>query len=240
MKLQLWDAYERKAVVAPAILILLPYAVLHYYYLNPALDGFEHVFDVLRTLTKVALPFIFFYFVTSVARLIGKGVFERLYFKKSLYLPTTDFLLYANKELSKSYKKAIRIKIEGLYPIKLLSESKEAADEAEARRTIVDAVGYIKNQVRDSFLLKRHLIQYGFWRNLVGGSVIGLLISAGNLILFKYVEPQPAAWWLSCFMAVGYAALLISSKWAIDYLGRLYARRLFEEFMSPQMQGQNA
>jgi len=81
-----WDSYEKKAVVAPAILILLPYAILQGYFLNAKINGFEHILDALKELSKIALPLVFLYFVTSVSRLIGKEIFESWFFQDSLHL----------------------------------------------------------------------------------------------------------------------------------------------------------
>lgn len=229
-----WDSYEKKAVVAPAILILLPYAVLQGYFLNVKIDGFEHVLDALKELSKLALPFVFLYFITSTSRLIGKEIFEKWFFQDSLHLPTTQFLLYSDKTLSISNKKAIRTKIEAEFPIKLLSEAKEVADEQEARRTITDAVGHIRQKLKGGYMILKRNIQYGFWRNLIGGSVIAFTNSLINLLIFNYLEPQVAAFWMSGVLAIIYAILLGSSKWAIGRLGRVYARTLYEEYMISQ------
>lgn len=226
-----WDSYERKAVVAPAILVLLPYGVLQYYFLDK-ITGFEHLFDALKILTVIGLPLIFLYFITSTARLIGKEIFEVWFFKDSLFLPTTTFLLYGDKTLSKVQKKAIRAKIESEFSIKLFSEEEEAKDEMEARRTISDAVSYIRLKLKGGYMLLRRNIQYGFWRNLIGGSVIGLLICVINLVIFKFFDPQIPALWLSGCLAVAYLALLLSSKWAVGRLGKRYARTLYDEFMA--------
>lgn len=229
-----WDSYEKKAVVAPAILILLPYAILQGYFLNVKINGFEHILDALKELSKIALPLVFLYFVTSVSRLIGKEIFENWFFQDSLHLPTTQFLLYSDKTLSISNKKAIRAKIEAEFPIKLLSEAKEGADELEARRTITDAVGHIRQKLKGGHMILKRNIQYGFWRNLIGGSVIAFVNTLINLLIFRYIEPQSAAFWMSVVLAVIYAVLLGSSKWAIKRLGRIYARTLFEEFIIKQ------
>jgi hypothetical protein len=227
-----WNPYKRNAVVIPAILILLPFAVLHYYYLDSKIHNIEHVFDVLKTLSRVALPLAFLLLVTSTARLIGKGYFEKRYFKDSLHMPTTTFLLHSDETLSKVYKQKIRARIKEMFAIRLLSATEETADELEARRTIVDAVGYIRNKVKDGYMLLKYNIFYGFWRNLVGGSVIGLFICLINCFVFWRIQFQIEALWLTAVMAVAYISLLASSKWATGALGRMYARRLYEEFMS--------
>jgi hypothetical protein len=227
----LWDSYERKAVVAPAIIILLPYAVFQVYFLNVKIDDFEQIFVPLKVLTKISLPFVFLYFVTSLSRLIGKEIFENWFFQDSLHLPTTQFLLYSDKTLSISNKKAIRAKIEAEFPIKLLSEAKEEADELEARRTITDAVGHIRQKLKGGRMILKRNIEYGYWRNLVGGSIIALVFAIINLLLFKYVEPQAAAFWMSAVLTAVYAGLLASSKWAIGRLGKIYAKTLYEEYL---------
>jgi type III secretory pathway component EscS len=227
-----WNPYKRNAVVIPAILILLPFAVLHYYYLDSKIQGIAHLFDILKTLSRVALPLAFLLLITNTARLIGKGYFEKRYFKDSLYMPTSTLLLYSDQTLSKAYKQKIRARIKEMFAIRLLSEADEEIDELEARRTIADAVGYIRNRVKDGYMLLKYNIFYGFWRNLVGGSVIGLFICIINFIIFGYIQFQPEALWLTGAMAAVYITLLISSKWATGVLGRMYARRLYEEFMS--------
>lgn len=147
-------------------------------------------------------------------------------------MPTTTFLLHSDETLSKVYKQKIRARIKEMFAIRLLSATEETADELEARRTIVDAVGYIRNKVKDGYMLLKYNIFYGFWRNLVGGSVIGLFICLINCFVFWRIQFQIEALWLTAVMAVAYISLLASSKWATGALGRMYARRLYEEFMS--------
>ncbi len=113
-----------------------------------------------------------------------------------------------------------------------ISESEELLNETEARRRIVEAIGYIRNKVKHGYLLLKHNIQYGFWRNLVGGSVIGLILSIINLFVFYNIEPDSLPWILCLIMVIIYSLILLSSKWVINYLGKLYAYRLYEEYMS--------
>ncbi|PSR51881.1 hypothetical protein AHMF7605_28635 [Adhaeribacter arboris] len=228
----MFDEYERKAKIYPAILILFPFFVLQVFYLNKEVTGWLDFVGSVRAITLISLPLVFMYFVVSVARLIAKAMFENLYFKDSLHMPTTNFLLYSTRNFSSKYKAAIRSKLKKEFSVVLSSENEEQLDEIEARRRIIEAVSYIRNKVKHGYLLLKHNIQYGFWRNLVGGSVIGLILSLINLFVFYYIEPNNLPWILSIIMCAIYSLILLSSKWVISYLGKLYAYRLYEEYMS--------
>ncbi len=114
------DEYERKARIYPAILILSPFFVLQVFYLNKEVNGWLDFVGAVRAITLISLPLVFIYFVVSISRLIAKAIFENLYFKDSLHMPTTNFLLHSTKDFSSAHKASIRSKLEKEFSVVLL------------------------------------------------------------------------------------------------------------------------
>ena len=77
----------------------------------------------------------------------------------------------------------------------------------------------------------KYNIQYGFSRNLIGGSVIALLISIVDYVVFKYIQSQPFAMVLSIVFMIVYSVIILTSKFTMSYWGREYAHRLYTEYL---------
>ncbi len=80
-------------------------------------------------------------------------------------------------------------------------------------------------------LLLQHNMEYGFFRNLVGGSVVAFLFSFFSAIFFYFIYPSPMALKLSILSIGIYGAVLIFYKRILDWFGYQYAKRLIQEFI---------
>jgi len=231
-----WDKYDREARVFPALLTLLPFFILEYFFLREHFTQWTSIIRVLESTlvstASVSLSVVLLFFVMSLIQLISKSGFQKFYFKNSLYLPTTSFLLYSNKEFSLPRKKKIREKIKADFGAKLASEKEEGEDELEARKIIDEAVGYIRNAVKGGRFVLVHNIHYGFWRNLIGGSTIGILLSVVDIVVFYYYDHQPVLLLFSWFLGTCYLIILLLSKIIMNSLAVSYAKRLYEEYLS--------
>jgi hypothetical protein len=151
--------------------------------------------------------------------MIGKNVFEKVYFKDEKLMPTTQFLLFSDSTLSEQYKLKIRNKMDTDFGIKLLSKKEEAEDIEESRKRIVEAMALVRRKDHENKFLLQHNIEYGAMRNLIGGSVIGLLICVFNIVFFGSFVVNELASKISVFILVFYGVLMLLSKKIITFYG---------------------
>ena len=225
------DEYEIKASLIPAVFTSVPFLLFHLFYLN---NLFNHLFvdfvNISKYITGISLPIIFIFCSMQLNRFIGKIIFENNIFNNENDFPTTQFLLLTNNEFSKDYKKKIRDKITSDFKIKLLNKNDEVNNFLEAKKIIIEVVGLIRNKVKKGRLLFIHNIQYGFFRNLIGGSIIAFLISLFNIFIgIIYSDNKFLFYSIVCLVI--YSLPIYTSKFTIKTLGKLYAKRLFREFL---------
>ena len=170
------------------------------------------------------------YFLTQINRFLGKFLFEKNMFNNELEMPTTNFLLYSNTEFSYEYKKQMREQISKDFQIDLPDEQEEISDLENARKRIVEAVGLIRQKVKNGRLLLQHNIEYGFARNLIGGAIIGLTMSLFDIVYF-FNHGNNLIGSISIALAIVFGFLLLIHKPIIKHLGNQYAKRLFQEYL---------
>jgi hypothetical protein len=227
------DAYSLKARIAPAFIsIIIPVMVFNHFYTSKEFAKF--VGDVLayKIAANITISVILLFFVAEAARFISKHVFEKLYFKKELYMPTTNFLLFSDSTYSRDYKVRMRKKIFSDFKIHLSSEDEEAADEMLARTKNVETMALIRKKLRGNKFLLQHNIEYGAVRNLIGGATIGLVVSLLNIVFFKYEIFNGMAVSISIVTAVVYAVTIGLSRFLFNFYGANYAKILFAEYNS--------
>lgn len=225
------NKYTRTARIYPAIICSAPIFVLNYFLLNlytedffPSLKGIKWVGGI--TLSA-ALTFLF----SQIGRFIGKEFFEKVHFKDELYMPTTEFLLHSDNTYSPEHKSKVHTKVLNDFGIQIYSFEQENDDITSARRTIVECVSMIRGKVKNGQLLLQHNIEYGFVRNLVGGSLLALYCSIANLYIFGFFFKNKLAFGLSLFLAIAYLLLVIAGKYLIGRYGVHYAKVLIQEYL---------
>jgi hypothetical protein len=226
-----FDAYSLKARIAPAFIsIIIPVMVFNHFYTSEEFAKF--VGDVLAY--KIAANFtisaVLLFFVAEGARFVSKQIFERLYFKQELYMPTTNFLLFSDHTYSPDYKTRMRKKISTEFKLQLSSEAEETSDPTLARTKIVETMALIRKKLHGNKFLLQHNIEYGAIRNLIGGSAIGLLISLSNIIFFKFIFAIRTAVAISIATALVYAFIVLISRILFNFYGANYAKVLFREY----------
>ncbi len=225
-----FDKYNRTARLYPSIIILIPF-LLFTIYCN--IDGLKDVFDDLlkvKIVGNITISVVLLYLLVQINRFFGKFLFERHLFKNEMEMPTTNFLLFSDQQYSKDYKTKIRERIQKDFKITLLTEEEELVDPVNARKMIIEAVGLIRQKVKNGRLLLQHNIEYGFARNLIGGSILGLIMSIVDSVYF-YLQSNKLLFGLSLTLIVCFAILLCIHKPIIKHLGNQYAKRLFQEYL---------
>lgn len=215
------DTYTIRARIFPAVLGVIPLAlVLKFVPIEPVL---------LKVVTAGIFSTALIYVSTQFIIRIPAKMFEDWLFSNGLYIPTTNFLMYKDSEYHDQFKDNIRFQIQRDFGIILSSKEEETTDEISARRKIKDATKLMINKVKGGYLLLKHNYEYGFSRNLWSSSIFGLVGSA-ILLYFSSVENYKPMIVISVVLGVLYLLYISFGFLLIKYTGKLYARKLIEEY----------
>ena len=226
------NIYFYRARLFPALLTSIPLIIL----VNKVLDveyqdALKNVYDVLPIIAHLGLSAAIIFLCVQVNRLLAKEIFQRFYFRDELKMPTTNHLLWKDNYYDAEVKEKIRSKMNQNFGISLLTPYEEQQDEVKARKLILTCVGQVRVVLKGNSLLLQHNIEYGFWRNLIGGCVLAVIFSA---IIFLYGQYNH----LNGLKTIGiilffvYLIPIILSKPIIRYYGRYYSKILYEQFLS--------
>lgn len=225
------DRYIIIARLVPAIISTIPIVVFNYFFLNTELSKFLNSLILVTFINGVTMPLIFIFLLAHVNRYIAKSVFENHYFKDELRFPTTDYLFYSSKDSTREFREKIYKKVQKDFQI-LIPAKKGNLEENEIRRIISEVVGLIRKKVGKGKLLHQHNTEYGFFRNLIGGSLISFFLSIFNVLFFSYFFPNSLAVKVSIFTTVLYLTPLLLSKKILNDHGRWYAKTLMQEYLT--------
>lgn len=228
-----FDKYSLTGRIIPAFIsMILPIIVFNYFY---ASDEFADLIGKVmgaKIAANLTVPIICLFFLSQFGRMIGKNVFEKIFFKDEKLMPTTQLLLFTDSNFSEQYKSKIRNKMEADFDTKLLSKDQEKENIEESKTRIVETMALVRRSLKNNEFLLQHNIEYGAMRNLIGGSVLGLLICVFNIIFFNYFFEQELAANISIFMLTFYLVLIFLSKNIINFYGVRYAKILFTEYLT--------
>lgn len=226
------DTYYFKARLSPTVITSIPVFVFVIQVLKPLYgESLKKIFDILPMLTSLGIYAGLVFLSVQINRFVSKEIFQRFFFKEDFNMPTTNYLLWSNVFFAIDTKKAIREKISSSFNITLLNPSEEQQDDLRARNLIVHAVSQIKNKLSDNKMLFQHNVEYGFIRNLIGGSLIAALFSI-VIIIYALIYSDGALRNTGIILLIIYSMPLILSKLLITRYGLYYAKVLFEQFMS--------
>lgn len=226
------NTYYFKARPFPTIITSIPPLVFVTQVLNPLYgESLKKVYDILPMLTSLGIYAGLVFLSVQINRFVSKEIFQRFFFKEDINMPTTNYLLWSNVFFAVDTKKAINEKILSSFNIILLNPAEEQQDNLRARNLIVHAVSQIKNKLRDNAILFQHNIEYGFIRNLIGGSLIAIIFSIA-IIINALIYGDGTLRNTGVILLIIYSLPIIFSKLFITRYGRYYAKVLYEQFMS--------
>lgn len=224
--------YYLNARFFPAILTSIPALVLFYKFIAPVYsDSLKGIFSLLPIITAATISAAIVFLLVLINRFLAKEIFQRFYFSDELQMPTTNMLLKSNTELERNIKMKIEQKIKEMFGIKLLSLEEEIADENRARQLIVTVVSQIRNSLRNNAMLLQHNIEYGFFRNLIGGALPAVVFSV-VLLCLSCRNGDNAMITISIVFICIYLIPVFLSKCLIKRHGKYYAKVLYEQFLS--------
>ncbi|NGM72762.1 hypothetical protein [Sphingobacterium sp. SGL-16] len=226
------NPYYLKARLFPTVLTSIPALFLYNKFVAPLYHNqLESIYAALPTITNVIFSSAIIFLLVQINRFVSKEIFQRLYFKDEINMPTTNLLLKSNTELETTIKQKIEDKIKNKFDLTLLSAVEELADEPRARKLIATTVSQIRNTLRDNSLILQHNIEYGFFRNLIGGSFLAFIISI-IILLLSQSNGDVATTNLGFILSSIYFLPIILSKVIIDNYGKYYAKILYEQFLT--------
>ena len=227
-----FDQYKRNAQVYPAVLsTIIPLAIFCYFLLSPELLEMLGWISGLAVATGAGgLTIVLTFLIIEVNRFLSKFLFEKKYFDDEYEFPSTRFLLFTDDEFSDVLKARVRRKIRNDFGLDLLDKNEEQQDPLQAKRLIIEAVPHIRNMTRDDSFISRANIRYGFFRNLVGGSIIGLVLSVLNAVALYSKDLQEWAIILNIVLSILYLIFLLMSKWILRLVAESYAKTLIVNY----------
>lgn len=226
------NPYYMKARLFPTVLTSIPVILIYNLFISPLYQPkLENIYSGLPVITDVILSSAIVFLLVQINRLISKEVFQKWYFIDELEMPTTTFLLKKDETLPDTIKTLIENKINIKFRIDLLTLPDEITDGKKARKTIAIAISQIRNLLRANAILLQHNIEYGFVRNLLGGSLLALIISL-TMLIFSYCKLDTVSIFLWAVLTAIYSIPVLLSKFLILRFGEYYAKILFEQFIS--------
>lgn len=220
-----FDEYSLKARVYPSFVALLP--LFLFFYL--VLKNFININAVLSAVSSSVITIILIFLISDIVRNLGKYM-EIKIFSNELYFPTTEFLLNKNMHCSKGKREMVCDKIQVDFNFKLSTLEEESSDEMQARHKIKEAVGLIRQKVKDGRLLLQYNIRYGFWRNLIGASLVSQIVCVVSALFFLFSNNFMVSFVFLILFAF-YFLIFIFKKQLLQFFGYQYADQLLLEYL---------
>lgn len=222
--------YITKARVFPAVLTMIPFMVLYMRVLSPVLDPvLEPVWNYLPLVAGVSIHAVLLYAFVQLNRFLSKVIFQEWLFGGDLKMPTTDMLLQGNALLDKQTRERYYSLIQQDFDIDMQKSLSKLKTEKEKRLMITRVVGRIRPMLKDNDMVQQHNREFGFIRNLEGGSIGAVTISIA-LIVIAICQHDSTLMGTAVIMAVVYFVILLLSKVLIVHYGKNYAYVLFEQY----------
>lgn len=177
----------------------------------------------------ISIFFVSIFFLSLVGRFFSVELFENRYFENGLAMPSTELLLHSNGNYTSEFKGKVHEKIRSDFSLNLADIRSETSDQKEARKKIVEAVGAIRMMVGSGSLVLPRNIEYGFFRNIIGGSVLAFPMSIFNAVFF-FADRSHVAFGFSIFSIAFYGIFLFFAKNIIEKHGYIYAKSLIQEY----------
>jgi hypothetical protein len=226
------NSYYIRARLLPTALTVIPLLIFtNVIMMNYCHEALKEILSILPFLTSIGFSTALLFLMVQINRFIAKEVFQRIYFKEETQMPTTNHIMWSSIHYDNSTKTNIRSKIKSKFDITLMSPDEERADEANARKQICIAVSQIRNSLRDNKLLLQHNIEYGFFRNLLGGCLIALIFSI-CILIYGFTTAEMGLKITGIALSIIYLIPILFSSLIINRFGSYYSKILYEQFLS--------
>ena len=86
-------------------------------------------------------------------------------------------------------------------------------------------------RIGDGQLVKKHNVWYGFFRNLIGGSIYGSLFCVSNIVIALALPNKAILIWASSVLLLLYVVVFLFRRAILVQNGEAYAKQLISEFI---------
>lgn len=230
------DTYTTFARIFPGILSALPLFVLWYFVSQePDWKGLLSFVISLKFVGAASISVVFLYAYSHFIRAAAKS-FERKYFTEAEGFPTTYLMLYSDSAYSSDFKARFRQKAKTAFKLEGLDIQEEAKDPVEARLRLNEIFAQVRLKVGDGKLVAKHNVWYGFFRNLVGGSLFSAFFCAANVLIGFTAIRSSSLVTISVILLAAYLVIFTLRRKILIQNGEAYARQLISEFMAETSQ----
>ena len=222
----LFNEYSLKARLYPAVLCSLPFVILKVVLVDTYIPG---ITEKILTFTLAGVPIwaVLVYFLTQINRFVSKTFFEN----KNDF-PTQRMLMPSGgRGMSKNMREKIGERVEKDFGLALPNLHDENVDVEDTKTRIKEIVGMIITKVGRGTLLLQHNLEYGFVRNLMGGSVVASIVALADIAIFKWILPNHTAFVLSIILLICYIVPIVFSRPVLKSYSQEYAEKLFREYL---------
>ena len=215
----------------PALVSSLPLIILWFFGSDQGeLEELMSFILSLQFLGGITLTIVFLYFYSELIRTTSKFI-ERHYFSNRIGFPTTYLMMYQDDTFSRIYKDTYRQKAKALFGMHLPSVAEEKDNPNEARKRLQETTKLVILRVGSGRLVMKHNIWYGFFRNLIGGSLYSVVFCILNIYIGAVMLENNTLWISSLALLIGYIFVLLLHKRILVQHAEAYAKQLFAEFM---------
>jgi len=226
-----FDFYTLHARIFPALISSLPLFILWYFISGMGdLSGLMAYILSLKFIGSVTFGIVFLYFYAQIIRTASK-FFENRYFLQDRGFPTTYLMLYSDNSFSRKYKDEFRERAVTAFKIILPTEEEENENLAETKKRLSEITKHIILQLGSGHLILKHNVWYGFFRNLVGGSLFSSLFCILNIYLGVVVLKNTTLWTSSAILMGCFGFILLWRRPILVQHAEAYAKQLIAEFM---------
>lgn len=226
----MFSEYYLKARLMPAMLTMIPLVVLYVYMISPLVDEvFMVVWNRLPLIAGISLNMAILFFLVLLNRFVSKKVFQNLFYQDELYMPSTNMLMPDDSTLEKITKNRYYSLILADFGIDLKTDLAKLTSEDEKRKMIIKVVALIRAKLVGNRMLLRHNIEYGFWRNFLGGSILAIIVSV-FLSIAAILNNNESVSTAGIVLFIVYFLPIVFSKLIVKTHGGNYANILFEQY----------
>ncbi|MBV6783499.1 hypothetical protein KWH04_23395 [Xanthomonas campestris pv. trichodesmae] len=187
------DPYDRKARLAPALIVLMPLTVSF-------IVACREDLDAMRVLATMLVTFCAPFLLCSIVRFQGKQLETKLV-EKWGGMPSTILLRHRDGRLNPQTKARYHSAIRGKLGLTVPTAARERIDPRKADHTYEAAVAVLRDKTRttEPLVLKEN-ISYGFFRNMSALRPFGIATSAVGLVIGLFMSdvfalnPLGASW----------------------------------------------
>lgn len=225
MKINRYDLYAR---FIPALVSSIPILLLWYHYLEYLVDLQNWIFEI-KLFGGISVGLILVFVLVFISRDLSKWYQSKVFNKPGM---PSEYLMLPDKHVySASLRTKYYAQLKSLFDIQI-----DTDNISELKLSLKDGFKLALETVRNNELVFQQNIRYGFIRNLIGGSLIGL-IGCCILLILGIIYGSFFLKLSSGIISIIYLPIILYSKVLLVKNGEAFADTVFMVFLSQKSVG---